>query len=276
MWKCIIFGIDESDSICQATLSRTVTMEDSLASLRAVDRFASYSAEDSLRDVDSLRAVVSLASHRDSDSLANDRAVDSLTSVRDVNGLVRDSLANDRAVESLTSVGDSLASVRDVDGLASYRDVGSLTDEESLASFSLPSHCLSDTNLNYSLVNNNTKCSLGEINNLNNRSLGEVNNLASLGNPYAVIEASPSNVVIPKHDDGVTMSCFTKSEAAQTQEVIVSPMDHDYIFGSWEPGMTIKFNNIINNNNNKAEYSLNNCNKSVGARSSVNECYFML
>ena len=93
-------------------------------------------------------------------------------------------------------------------------------------------------------------------NNLLNNNLA-TNSQASLGSPYAVLETVPRNEVIPTRVDGVTMSTFIESKAARTQEVVLSPIDHDYIFGSWEPGMTVKFDI---SNNNKAENSLLNCN----------------
>ena len=71
----------------------------------------------------------------------------------------------------------------------------------------------------------------------------------------------------------MTMSTFIESKAARTQEVVLSLIDHDYIFGSWEPGMTVKFDI---SNNNKAENSLLNCNKSVEASPTVNQRNFML
>ena len=106
---------------------RTVTMEDNLVSVRAVNSLASVRDENSLASV---RDVDNLASHRDVDSLASLRAV------------------------------DSLASYRDVDSLVSHRAEGSLkdVDEESLASFSLPSFNLSLAN-NNNLLNNLSICS---------------------------------------------------------------------------------------------------------------------
>ena len=93
------------------------------------------------------------------DNLASVRAVNSLASVRDVDNLAShrdvDSLASLRAVDSL-----ACASYRDVDSLASHRAEGSLkdVDEESLASFSLPSFNLSLAN-NNNLLNNLSICS---------------------------------------------------------------------------------------------------------------------
>ena len=72
------------------------------------------------------------------------------------------------------------------------------------------------------------------------------------------------------------------SEADQTKEVNLSPTDHDYIFGSWDPGMIVKFHNCNNtdtiNNNNSIDNNntIDDCKKAMRGRSSVNNSYFML
>ena len=170
---------------------------------------------------------------------------------------------------------DGNTKIRDKDIVAKDRVNDSLTshslrDEDEDSDF--------DNHPNHSPGVNNNNNSLSEINIL---PAADTNIRASLGSPYAVLETTPRNEVIPNNVDSVTMSWFIESKAARTQEDVLGPIDHDYIFGSWEPGTTIKFdisNNAsnINSNNNKAEYSLVNCNKSVEASPTVNQLNFML
>ena len=130
---------------------------------------------------------------------------------------------------------------------------GSMSASISLSTSNAPLSLPSQTSRR--LAPNSNNHSLGDIY-LPNDSLGYSNN------------SSGSNTT--------NLTNLRWSEADQTKEVNLSPTDHDYIFGSWDPGMIVKFHNCnnmdtINNNN-----TIDDCKKAMRGRSSVNNSYFML
>ena len=136
---------------------------------------------------------------------------------------------------------------------------GSMSASISLSTSNAPLSLPSQTSRR--LAPNSNNHSLGDIY-LPNDSLGYSNN------------SSGSNTT--------NLTNLRWSEADQTKEVNLSPTDHDYIFGSWDPGMIVKFHNCNNTDtiNNNISIDNNNtiddCKKAMRGRSSVNNSYFML